>query len=238
MSESSQAITPASGETGEYELPMLAGISNFFHWLEEFVVILSGPFLTVGLGIGLVDLLSDGALFLTAPWLLYAWAIAQTVGVDGQLVGTWARVGHAWRRQQWGTVAGFMLLGFLLAYVGFVAALVFAFQQTYQLSTAGALAKLGFDTVSWLWQRTAVSVGLVCLSGLLRYTKPKTVVKDVEAEIQRIQDAARIRAAQQAARQQGLRGLVGMAQGVVQQVRSKEKEASTDLPLLPLTDDQ
>ena len=237
MSDQPQAVAPVV-EAGEYELPMLAGISNFFHWLEEFVVILSGPFLTVGLGIGLVDLLSDGALFLTAPWLLYAWAIAQTVGVDGQLVGTWARVGQAFRRKQWGTVAGFMLLGFVLAYVGFVAALVFGYQQTYHLSTAQALGKLGFDTVSWLWQRTAVSVGLVCLSGVLRYSKPKAVMQDVEAEITRIQNEARIQAAKQAARGQGLRGLVGVAQGVVKQAQSKGDEASAEVPLLDLGGDQ
>jgi hypothetical protein len=94
--------------------------------------------------------------------------MAQTVGVDGQLVGTWARVGQAWRSKQWGTMFGFILLGFVLAYVTFVAALVLGYQQTYQLATAQALAKFRFDTVSWLWQRTAVSVGLVCISGILR----------------------------------------------------------------------
>ncbi len=205
----------------EMELPLLAGISAFFHWLEEFVVILSGPFLTLGLGIGLVDLLSDGALFVNAPGLLYLWAIAQTVGVDGQLVGTWARVGQAWRRGRWFSVFGFALLGLLLAYVGFVAALVFAYQQAYHLTTAGALAKLGFDTVSWLWQRTAVSVGLVCLSGLLRYQKPKPVAVDVEGEIQRIQNEARIKAAQAAARAQQVRGLVGMAKEAMHAARGK-----------------
>src|SRR5258708_25043950 len=71
------------------ELPLLAGIAAFLRWCEELVVLLSGPLLLVGLGIGLVALLSDGALLVTAPWLLYAWALSQTVGVDGQLVGAW-----------------------------------------------------------------------------------------------------------------------------------------------------
>jgi hypothetical protein len=50
-------------------------------WLEELIVLVSGPMLTAGLGIGLV------ALLVSAPRLLYVWAISQTVGVDGQLVG-------------------------------------------------------------------------------------------------------------------------------------------------------
>src|SRR5215469_7355875 len=123
------------------ELPLLAGIAAFLRWCEELVVLLSGPLLLVGLGIGLVALLSDGALLLTAPWLVYAWAISQTVGVDGQLVGAWYRVSVAVARRRVGVAAAFALLGMLLAYVAYVAALVFATQQTYHLSTAQALAR-------------------------------------------------------------------------------------------------
>ena len=54
----------------------------------------------MGLGIGLAALLSDGALLLTASWLLYAWAISQTVGMDGQLVGAWYRVSVAIARRR------------------------------------------------------------------------------------------------------------------------------------------
>jgi MFS family permease len=226
-----QPTQAAPAAEQEHELFMLAGIAGFFHWLEEFLVILSGPFLTFGLGIGLVDLLSDGALFVNAPALLYVWAIAQTVGVDGQMVVTWARVGRAFRRRAWGTVFGFSILGLLLAYVGFVAALVFAYQQAYHLTTARALAKLGFDTVSWLWQRTAVSVGLVCLSGLLRYQKPRPAVVDVEAELQRIENERRIQAAKAQAQGDRLRGLAGVARGVVQAAGGKGSSASA--PPLP-----
>src|SRR5215471_847226 len=85
-----------------HELPLLAGIAATLRWCEELVVLLSGPLLMAGLGIGLVALLSDGALLVTAPWLVYAWAISQTVGVDGQLVGAWYRVSVAVSRRWWG----------------------------------------------------------------------------------------------------------------------------------------
>jgi hypothetical protein len=151
------------------ELPLLGGIAACLRWLEELVVLLSGPMLTLGLGIGLVALLSDGALLVSTPGLLYVWAVAQTVGVDGQLVGMWYRVSVALSRKRYGVAVAFGLLGLLLAYVGYVAALVFAYQQAYVLSTVQALAKLGMSSTSWLWQRAAVSVFLVCLSGYLRY---------------------------------------------------------------------
>src|SRR5215469_6911946 len=102
------------------ELPLLAGIAAFLRWCEELVVLCSGPLLLVGLGIGLVALLSDGALLLTAPWLLYAWAISQTVGVDGQLVGAWYRVSVSVARKRVGVAIAYTVLGLLLAYVAYV----------------------------------------------------------------------------------------------------------------------
>jgi hypothetical protein len=203
----------------EHELPMLVGIGNFLHWVEEFLVMLSGPLLTVGLGIGIVDLLSDGALLVNLPGLLYAWAIAQTVGVDGQLIGAWARVAKSFRRGNWWAALGFIALGALLAYVGFVSALVFAYQTTYHITIADALAKLGIDSVSWLWQRTAVSVGLVCLSGLLRYSPPREQLS-LEEKKRRIAESSELRAARQAAAGQGIGGFIGMAKGAVGAARN------------------
>jgi hypothetical protein len=60
------------------------------------------------------------------------------------------------------------------------------------------------------------------------------VVKDVEA----VMNEARIQVAKQAAQGQGLRGLVGVAQGVVKQDQGKEDEASAEVPLLHLNGDQ
>lgn len=208
----------------DHELPMLAGIANGFHWIEELLVILSGPLLTAGLFIGLVDLLSDGALILNAPWMLFAWAVAQAVGADGQLIGAWARVGKAGRRQDWGALVGFLLLGFVLIYIAFVSALVFAFQETYHISTYQALAKLGMDTVSWLWQRTAVSVGLVALSGLLRYTAPKKAIPaSLEDQKRAIQDKMELDALKRQAKGQGLQGWVGVVKGAAQAAQAKEE---------------
>src|SRR5215469_11405575 len=107
----------------EAELPLLGWIAGLLRWLEELIVLLSGPLLMAGLGIGLVALLSDGSLLVTAPWLLYTWAISQTVGVDGQLVGAWYRVRVAQRSGKLGVVVCFILLGLALAYVGFVGSL-------------------------------------------------------------------------------------------------------------------
>src|SRR5215469_6305389 len=203
----------------EAELPLLGWIARLLRWLEELIVLVSGPLLMAGLGIGLVALLSDGALLLTAPWLLYAWAISQTVGVDGQLVGAWYRVSVAIARRRWGAAFAFVALGALLAYVAYVAALVFATQQTYGLTTAYALARLGLNSTSWLWQRSAVSVLLVCLSGYLRYRAPRKQTLSLEQRKQAIQDQMELDALKARQRAQQAQGAVGLLRGMAQAAR-------------------
>jgi hypothetical protein len=169
-----------------HELPMLAGIAAIFRWLEELAVIVSGPILTAGLAVALVDLLTDGALLAHAPILLYAWAVSQAVGVDAQLVGSAAKARAAIRARRPWAVAGYLTLVALLAYVAYVAALVFATQEADGISTAQALARLGMDGTSWLIQRSAIAVGLVILSGFLRYVAPaETNIADERDRLQR-----------------------------------------------------
>jgi hypothetical protein len=203
----------------ERELPLLGGIATCLRWLEELVVLLSGPMLTLGLGIGLVALLSDGALLVSSPGLLYVWAVAQTVGVDGQLVGMWYRVSVALSRKRYGVAAAFGLLGLLLAYVGYVAALVFAYQQAYGLSTTQALAKLGMDSTSWLWQRAAVSVFLVCLSGYLRYRAPRKETATLDEKKRAIQEQMELAALKQQQRAQQAQGAISLLRGAVEAAR-------------------
>jgi hypothetical protein len=198
------------------ELPLLAGIAAFLRWLEELVVLASGPLLMVGLGIGLVALLSDGALLVTAPWLVYAWAISQTVGVDGQLVGAWFRVSVAVGRRRAGVAIAYALLGLLLAYVAYVAAMVFATQQAYHLTTAQALARLGMNTTSWLWQRSGVSVLLVCLSGYLRYRAPRKRTTSLEERKQLLREQLELDALKAEPRTQQAQSAIGVLRGALQ----------------------
>jgi hypothetical protein len=203
----------------ESELPLLGWVAGLLRWLEELIVLVSGPLLMAGLGIGLVALLSDGALLLTAPWLLYAWAISQTVGVDGQLVGAWYRVSVAIARRRWGAAFAFAALGALLAYVAYIAALVFATQQAYGLPTADALARLGMNSTSWLWQRSGVSVLLVCLSGYLRYRAPRKQVQSLEDRKRAIEEQMELDALRAKQHAQQAQGAIGIMRGMAQAAR-------------------
>jgi hypothetical protein len=163
-----------------HNLPILGGIAGFLHWLESLAVIASGPLLTLGLGVALVDLLTDGKLLATTPWLLMAWAISQAVGIDAQLVGSSFQLAHSLRSRRFLAAVGYGLLVIALGYVGFIAAQIFSVQQADGITTAQALGALGLDSTSWIVQRSGLSVVLVVLSGLLRYVQPAKVEASLE----------------------------------------------------------
>jgi hypothetical protein len=188
------------------ELPFLAGIAGTLRWIEELANILAGPLLTVGLAIALVDLLTDGRLLTSQPGLLYGWAVSHAVGVDMQLVGSWDRARQALRARRSWELLGLLVLGVALAYVGWVAAQVFALQESQGLTTAQALARLGMDSTTWLIQRSALSVLLVCLSGWTRYHPPAaTSTADERAQLERELELEPLRAAVRARKALGWR---------------------------------
>jgi hypothetical protein len=166
----------------QHELPMIGGIAAGIRWVEELVSLLSGPLLTIGLGIALVDLLTGDGLLRAFPALLYVWGVCQAVGIDAQLVAAWDRVRMAARRRQWGAVVGYVCLGLALAWVGFLSAQAFGYQQAFGLSEADALQRLGIDAVNWQLQRAVLAVFLVALSGFTRYHAPPKVKQTLEDE--------------------------------------------------------
>lgn len=170
----------------ERELPMLAGIAAAVAWVEELLALLSGPLLTFGLGIALIDLLTDGKLLATQPALLYVWAISQAAGLDAQLVGSAAKLARAVRQRRGWAAVGYIVLVVALGYVAYLASNVFATQEADGISTAQALARLGMDSTSWIIQRSALSVALVVLSGVLRYVRPAvSSIADEQAKLER-----------------------------------------------------
>ena len=177
------------------ELPILGGIAAFIRWIEELVSLLAGPLLTVGLGIALVALLSDGALLVQLPILVYIWAVSLAVGVDCQLIASFDRARLALRERQYWSVLALLALGCVLAYVAWVSAYAFGVGQADHLNTSQALATLGMDNHTWLVQRFALQVFLVCLSGWERYHAPAKVKATLEDELAEIDRKAQIAAA-------------------------------------------
>lgn len=227
MSETSTTQTP---QPTHHEMPALAGIAAFIRWVEELITLLSGPLLTAGLLISLVALLTDGALLVTVPVLLYVWAVSQALGVDAQLVAAWDRARTALRESRWWALVGQVMLGLLLAYVAFVAAQVFAVEQSQHITEAEALAQLGMDANIWLIQRTALAVGLVCLSGWNRYHPPAKVrltLEEEEAEIDRQTRLAKKRQELRDVQAQGAAALAAQGRRIFAAARGRDPKPPT-----------
>ena len=190
------------------QLPLLGPIAGLIRWCESLVMLLSGPLLAIGLGIALIDLITNGGLLRAVPELLFAWGVSQAVGVDSQLIIAWDRCHIALRERQWLAVLGFAVLGCLLGYIGFISAEAFGFQHAFGVSEMQALARLGIDAVGWQFQRAALAVGLVALSGFLRYHPPESdVVADTAAERERLEASLQLEPLRQQLRAQQVGGL-------------------------------
>jgi hypothetical protein len=136
-------------------------------------------------------------------------------------------------RRRWGVVIGFVLLGCVLAYIAYVAAWVFATQQAYHLTIAAALARLGMDSTTWLWQRSAVSVLLVCLSGYLRYRAPRKRAQTLDERKQAIEEQMVLDELKTRQRAQQAQGAIGLFRGMAQAARGETATAATPAPLAP-----
>src|SRR5262245_13515744 len=196
----------------QHDLPLIAAIAGAIRWLEELISLLSGPLLSVGLAIALIDLLTGGGLLRAMPELLFAWGICQAVGIDAQLVATWDRCRMAMRSGKWGQVVALTLLGVALGYVGFLSAEAFGFQQAFGLSEAEALQRLGIDAASWQLQRATLAVFLVALSGFTRYHPQKVSVAD---ERERLQHELELEPLRQQARAMKATGMAALARSTL-----------------------
>src|SRR5512146_1180970 len=116
-------------EQQQHEMPLLAGIGALVTWCEELLAILSGPILTAGLALALIDLLTDGQLVARVPALLYVWAGSQAIGLDAQFIGAAAKLARAIRRRAIWPIIGYAVLCLALGYVGYLASNVFATQE-------------------------------------------------------------------------------------------------------------
>ena len=206
------------------ELPFLGGIAAFFRWIEELVNIASGPVLTVGLAISLIDLLTDGALLVNLPILLYIWAGSQAVGVDAQLVASFDRARAAMREGRPWTLIGLLALGALLAYVSGISAYVFALQQANHYTVAQALASIGMDPTLWLVQRSALAVGLVCLSGWTRYHPPAKTRPSLEDELLELDRKTKLAEANQRLREVQALGVAHLGRSLLSAAQGKQMQ--------------
>jgi hypothetical protein len=88
------------------------------------------------------------------------------------------------------------------------------------------------NSTSWLWQRSAVSVLLVCLSGYLRYRAPRKQVLSLEERKRAIEEQMELDALKAKQRAQQAQGAIGLVRGMAEAARGtpaaeRAEQAST-----------
>lgn len=163
-------------------LPGLAFLAAIRTWTEEAISILNGPILLLGSLIGLVSLLTDGAVANASFGFVLVWAISQAVGYDMQLLACSHRVVAAWRVGNRGAACLWALFTGVLGYSVGIAAYVFSVQSSEHITEAAALAQAGYSYTGWLLFRAVGFVVLVILAGATRYTPSLPVPTPSEPE--------------------------------------------------------
>jgi hypothetical protein len=78
------------------------------------------------------------------------------------------------------------------------------------------------DSISWLWQRAAISVFLVCLSGYLRYRAPRQDTRTLEEKKRELREQMELEALRQEQRSQQATGLAALVRQTVGAARGSQ----------------
>lgn len=158
----------------------------FLSWIEEIITALSGYGLTFALALGVVDLLTDGLFSSSNTWVTSAYAWAMALGIGGQLVGSANRSSKAFHRGQIIAGVAFFVLMLILGFAEYQATTIFSFHKAFGITVDQSLARLGIDQAGFIQLRTGVAVGLVMMSGFLRFqpARGKTIAQ-IQADADR-----------------------------------------------------
>lgn len=154
--------------------------------LEDAVITLSGPALAVSGIIAGVDLLTGGTMLKDVGWLSMAWAICLLLTLDFQVLALGARAHRIylsgkglWRK------AGEIVLAFLMA-AGIssvsiqMQSIIAIMNSETRASIASAAAQLGINLIGLTWERSALVLVLIFLSGWFRESEQKHKASTVE----------------------------------------------------------
>jgi hypothetical protein len=191
-------------------LPGLAFLSACWRWVEQFILILSIPMLIFGATVTVVDLLTDGATTLAAPWLVIAWAISQGLGIESNISGSIHKARAAFERGSWVVMGLYTLLALSLGSVIVLAGYVYSYHQTRGIPIAQSLSDLGIDPATWVMSRSVLAFVLIAVSVLTHHTGKKNAA----SEAQRLREEialAPLRAQANAAKIIGVRSVMQAA---------------------------
>jgi hypothetical protein len=150
------------------------GLRQAVYTLEDAVITLSGPALAVSGIIAGVDLLTGGTILKDVGWLSMAWAICLLLTLDFQVLALGARAHKIylsekgpWRKV--GEIAFAFLMASGISSVSIqMQSIIAIMNSSAKASIASAAAQLGINLIGLTWERSALVLVLIFLSGWFR----------------------------------------------------------------------
>ena len=154
--------------------------------LEDAVITLSGPALAVSGIIAGVDLLTGGTMLKDVGWLSMAWAICLLLTLDFHVLALGARAHRIylsdkglWRKGSEIALAFLMAAGISSVSIQMQSIIAIMNSET-RASIASAAAQLGINLIGLTWERSALVLVLIFLSGWFRESEQKQKASTVE----------------------------------------------------------
>ncbi len=143
--------------------------------LEDSIITISGPALAISGIIAGVDLVTGGNILRSVSWLALVWAICLLLTLDFQVLALGARTHRVYlSNKTWKQKTCEILLAVLIAaaisYVSIQMQSVIARANsaTPMLSIDVATAQMGINPIALIWERSALVLVLIFLSGWFR----------------------------------------------------------------------
>jgi hypothetical protein len=143
------------------------------HKLEDSIITLSGPALAISGILAGVDLLTGGTMMTHTTWLQFAWAITLLISLDFQVLALGARAHRIYQRRGWWELLLAIAIAAAISYVSIQMQSIIARANSAGLDIATATAQLGINPIWLIWERSALVLILIFLSGWFREEQVK-----------------------------------------------------------------
>ena len=154
-----------------WKRPTLKDATNH---LEDAIITLSGPALAISGIIAGVDLLTGGNMLKQASWLSITWAICLLLTLDFQVLSLGARTYKAYlsaeklTRRKVCEIVIMVLIAAAISYVSVQMQSIIARSNSASLDITTATMQLGINPIALIWERSALVLVLIFMSGWFR----------------------------------------------------------------------
>ncbi len=160
----------------KFQIPENLSLKMGVNGLEDAIIVISGPALAVSGIIAGVDLLTGGHVLQQVQWLALAWAICLLLTLDFQVLSLGARAHQVYLSEKpGGRKALEIILAFAIAaavsFVSIQMQSIIARMNGSGLTIDQAAAQLGVNLIALIWERSALVLVLIFMSGWFREEK-------------------------------------------------------------------